>query len=142
MAFKFGKNYRLKISDMATTPTFSQVGGEGTLSYKATTDKIDISSKDDGQTKSVASGQSDRMITVNGVSNLPDTGLSNVATAFEAGTAVNVQIIDNTTGTPTNKFAGSCYVFNLSQDFTNNQAAKYSFDLQLAGAPTTNLLFT
>ena len=137
MAFKFGINRRVKVSDMAGTPIFTQVGGEGSLSYKANSESIDISSKDDGYVKSVAMGQSTLMIDIDGVCNLPDTGLANLVTAFTAGTPVNITIVEGATS----KFAGSVYVGNLSQVAANNQALKWSATLTLAGIPSVNTLF-
>lgn len=139
--FKLGKNYRLKVSDMAATPVLSVVGGEGQLSFKGSSDKIDISSKDDGYVKSMAMGQASFDISLSGVCNTPDTGLTNLDTAFKAGTPVNINIT-NTLGTPTVVFAGSVYVGNKSVDLTNNQALKYSFDLALNGVPTIDTLFS
>lgn len=137
---KLGKNYRLKVSNMAGTPVFSQVGGEGTLSFKGSSDQIDISSKDDGYVKSKAMGQADMSISAGGVCNTPDAGLTNLDTAFKAGTPVDIQIV-NTLGTPTNVFVGSVFVGNKSVELGNNQAARWSFDLSLNGAPTTDDLF-
>lgn len=139
-SIKLGKNYRLQVSDMAGTPVFTQVGGEGTLSFKGSSDKIDISSKDDGYIKSMAMGQAEMGISVAGVCNTPDTGLTNLDTAFKAGTPVNIKIM-NTLGTPTAVFAASVFVGNKSVDLGNNQAVKWSFDLSLNGAPTTDTLF-
>ncbi len=73
---KLGKNYRLKVGDGATTEAFAQVGGEGTLSFKGSSDKIDTSSKDDGNYKSSAYGQTEVMISLSGVLKLPDAGLA------------------------------------------------------------------
>lgn len=136
---KFGKDTRLKVSDMApTTPAFSQVGGEGTLSHDSSSDKIDTSSKDDGQVKSVAMGQSQQSISISGVCNTPDVGLTNLDTAFKAGTAVNIKL----TRGSTDVYVASCFVGDRKVSYDNNQAVKWSFTLSLNGAPTTDSLFT
>ena len=136
---KLGKDYRLKVGDGSSTEVFNIVGGEGTLSFKGASDKIDTSSKDDGQYKSMAFGQTEISLDLSGILKLPDTGLAALDTAFKSGVPIDIQIVYQST---TTKFSGSVYVGNRSVDLTNNQAAKYSFTLALNGAPTLDSLFS
>ena len=134
---KLGKDFRLKVSDGGGTPAFVTIGGEGTLSFNGSSDKIDISSKDDGQTKSVAFGQSEYSIDLAGVLSLPDIGIGFLDTAAKAGVPIDIKIMVGATA----KYAASVYVGNRKIDFSNNQAVKYSFTLSSNGAPSTDSLF-
>lgn len=140
--FKLGKNFRLEVGD-GVTPTegFSVVGGEGTLKIGGNSDNIDLSSKDDGQYKSMAMGQSAQTISIDGVCNTPDIGLSALDAAFQSGDPINIKVIDSTGAGSRTAFAASVFVGNKNTDASNNQAVKYSFTLSLNGAPTTDALF-
>lgn len=141
--FKLGKNFRLEVGAGDGPPeTFNVVGGEGTLKIGGNSDNIDLSSKDDGQYKSMAMGQSAQSISLDGVCHTPDTGLSALDAAFKSGAPINIKVVDNTVpATPRNAFVASVYVGNKNADMTNNQAVKYSFTLSLNGAPTTDDVF-
>src|SRR5579871_4551770 len=136
---KLGKNYRLKVGDGSSSEVFSPVGGEGTLSFKGSSDTIDKSSKDDGNYKSSAFGQMSGTISLGGVLKLPDTGLAALDAAAKAGTPIDIQVVD--TLTTTTKFAASVWVGNRNIDLNNNEAVKYSFDLALNGAPSIDTFF-
>ena len=139
---QIGKNYRLQVGTGSGQSTFVNIGGEGTLTYSTTPDKIDAASKDDGDYKVEVYGQMSGAISVQGIVKLPDIGIAALETARKtAGTTIPVEIVNTTTGTPVPVFTCVMAVGNFKFDGQSKSAASYSFDLSYAAAPTIDSLF-
>jgi hypothetical protein len=141
---KLGKTYRLKVGDgTPDTELFNKIAGEQTLSKKGSSETIDTSSKDDGNTKSQQYGQRTITISAAGEVKLPDAGLARLAAVAEMTPPnCNIEIVDTSTGTDVTVYAANVSVGNDNVQMDNGKAATYSFDLTLTAAPTTNTLFT
>jgi hypothetical protein len=136
MGVEYGKDWRLKIGDGdPVAETFSFIGGEGSLDWKRTSDKIDLSSKEDGVYKSSGWGQQDISFSVSGKLRLPDTGLER---AFDISKTsppeVNIQVVKGAVV----KFACRVGIGNFSNTFATDGPATYSFDMSNIGAPTVD----
>lgn len=135
---RLGKDFRLMIGSGTGTPeTFTTLSGENTLSVKGSSDKIDTSSKDDGMYKTMTYGQKELTISVQGTLKLPDPGFARLyAVQKSALPELNAQIQHVPSNTTI--FAAPVAVGNWSNDFPDKGNASYSFDLTLAGVPTTD----
>lgn len=133
---EYGKDWRLQIGDGADPDeAFTNVGGEGSLDWKRSSDNIDLSSKDDGIYKSQSFGQQTITLSLSGKVKLPDTGLQAAFAASKTSPPeVNVQIVKGAVV----KFAGRVGVGNFSCSFPDDGPATYSFDMTNVGAPTTD----
>jgi predicted secreted protein len=132
---KLGKDFRINVC-ATSTGTFVPVAGEMTLSVKASSDKIDTSSKDDGVYKTQTYGQKDITIAVSGNLKLPDPGFALCFTTQKASPPEFYVQIVNTVTTPVIVFQSAVGIGNFATNFADKGAATYSFDLSLAGVPT------
>lgn len=135
MGTEYGKDWRIFVGDGGGPETFSPIGGEGSFDWKRSSDKIDLSSKDDGQYKSGSFGQQEITISVNGNAKLPDTGLEG---AFDIAKAsppeLNIKIMKGATV----KFACLMGIGNFSTTHHKDGPVTYSFDLSNVGAPSVD----
>jgi predicted secreted protein len=132
---KYGKDYRIKISDGNATPAYLVVSGEGNFSLKRNSDKIDLSSKDDGFYKAVGAGQQEVGISVAGKLKTPDAGfgrLTSVSTTVPPET--NIQIVYGANAVVV--FQGNVAISNLSYSASNNGAVDWTCELYCSDAPT------
>ena len=137
---QLGKNIRAQVG-VGATPTYTNVNGEQSIAFKTSPDKIDASSKDDGDYKISFYGQMDIAITITGKAKLPDTALAAVETARKTlGGTVPVQLVDTSSANAV-KFAAVCSVGAFQVDYSDKDAVSYSIELSLAAAPTTDSLF-
>jgi predicted secreted protein len=119
---KYGKDYRIKISDGNATPAYLVVSGEGNFSLKRNSDKIDLSSKDDGFYKAVGAGQQEVGISVAGKLKTPDAGFGRLQIVYGANAVV--------------VFQGNVAISNLSYSASNNGAVDWTCELYCSDAPT------
>lgn len=142
MARLLGSEYRLFVGDGATpTEAFTLVAGQRDLTIDASTNLIDVSSKETGIYTLQRPGRSAYQISVTGVMVLPDTaGLEAVYAAYKSRSAVNFEIRDGAFGDSDVAFAASMNVSNFNRGNPDEAEATYSFDLTLDAAPTTDLL--
>lgn len=135
MANEYGKDWRIKIGDGADPEVFSLLGGEGSWDFKRASDKIDLSSKDDGVYKASGWGQQEITISVSGKLKLPDTGLE---AAFDTSKAsppeVNIELVKGAI----TKYAGKIGIGNFSCTGDKDGPVTYSFDMTAVAAPTTD----
>ena len=139
---KLGKNYRLQVGNGQATETFVSIAGEQSLSFSTSPDKIDGSSKDDGDYKVEFYGQQSISLQVSGKVKLPDTGLGLLDTARKTlGSAIDIQIVDTLNANAV-KWAASMSVGAFKWDGNDKDAVTYSFDLAVAAAPTVDSFFS
>ncbi len=132
---EYGKNWRIYISNGATPPVFSPIGGEGSWSKRSSSDSIDLSSKDDGQIKAQGWGQQTVTFSVQGKVKLPDTGLEEAYDVSKADVPeVEIQLRKGAAI----KWQGEVGVGNFSLEGANNAPVTYSFDLTAVTAPTVD----
>jgi len=135
MGIEYGNDWRIMVGDGATPEVFTALGGEVSFDWKRTSDKLDLSTKDDGIYKSGSYGQQEITISVNGKVKLPDTAFENIAdVAKTAPPQLNIQIAKGAII----KFEGEVGIGNFSASFPANQPATYSFDMVNVGAPVTD----
>jgi predicted secreted protein len=132
----YGRDVIIKISDGApTTPVFTAIGGQTTISKKVSSDKIDFSSKDDGRIKSSGFGQQEVTFSLAGKLKIPDVGFSKLQTVSNASPPeIDIQICRGTIIL----YAGTIGVGNLSWDAAVNGAVNYTADLTAVALPTTD----
>lgn len=132
---EYGRDWRIFFGDGGTTELFTALGGETGLDWKRASDKIDLSSKDDGIYKSSGFGQQELTISVTGNLKLPDTAFQAVQTASKASPPmIDVEIKKGAIV----KYKGKCGVGNFSANFPQTGPATYSFDLTNIGTPDTD----
>lgn len=134
---KLGKDFRINVS-ATSAGTFVPVAGEMSLSVKASSDKIDTSSKDDGVYKTQTFGQKDITISVSGTLKLPDPGFALCFTTQKASPPEFFVEIVNTVATPIIVFKSAMAIGNFSLDYADKGNATYSFDLSLADVPSVD----
>jgi predicted secreted protein len=142
MATLLGNNYRLWV-ESATAGTYNLIKGQQSLSYSRKANTIDISTKDNTPYAASAPGLFDVSITLDGIADLPDTtGFTRVETQFKAQAVTKFQIRKNGASGVTGDavFEASCYILDLSPDFGQNDAVKYTVALGIASAPVTDTL--
>ena len=132
---RLGKDFRLQVAAIGASPTYTTIAGEMSVSVKASSDKIDTSSKDDGMYKTQTYGQKDITMAVQGTLKLPDTGFGLVYTTQKNDPP---ELLGQIMHVPSMTVVFACQlgIGNMSTDFTDKGAATYSFDLSLAGVPT------
>ncbi|HEX2594804.1 MAG TPA: phage tail tube protein [Rhizomicrobium sp.] len=132
---QYGKDTRLYIGDGASTEAFNPIGGETSLSWKRSSDDIDLSSKDDGQYKSGSYGQQSITFTVQGNVKLPDVGLQAASdTAKSVTPERNIQLKRGAVVI----YSGRVGIGNFSAEFPKDGSATYSFDMKNVGAPAVD----
>ncbi len=139
MAEKLGENYVVRIGDGATTEVFTEVAGQRSLTYNASSSLIPTSHKTTGRYGTSAAGRSEISIDVEGILDLPDAnGLEAVITGWQAdpNLPINFQIYDKVAAGAI--FECSMYISNLAYTHNDQEASTYSFTLSLAAAPTTD----
>ena len=133
MAHEYGRDWRIKISDGGSPAVFDAIGGEGSWSKKASSDKIDLSSKDDAQIKAMGWGQQEITFSVAGKLKLPDPGFEQLyAVSNVSPPEVEMQLVKN----GVIKWQGKVGVSGVSMDGSNNQAVTYSVDMTAVEAPS------
>lgn len=138
---QLGKDFRLKISDGASTPAFLSIAGEQKVGRKASSDKIDTGSKDDGSYRTGTFGQKTIDISVNGITKIPDPGYTRLyAVQKLAVPEVEVQIVNTITNEVV--FQGVMGVGNFSDEYDQKSGVTWSADLTLAAAPTIDIVPT
>jgi predicted secreted protein len=142
MAKKLGNDYRLWI-ESSTPGTYNQILGQQSLSYSRSSNQIDVSDKNNSPYALTAAGLFDVSISLEGLADLPDaTGYTLLETKFLAQTAWKFQIRKaGTSGVDADKvFAATLNILELSTEFPQNGAVKYSAKFGLSIAPTTDAL--
>lgn len=142
MAKKLGNDYRLWI-ESATPGTYNQIAGQQSLSYSRSSQQIDVSDKNNSPYALSAAGLFDVQVSLEGLADLPDaTGYTLLETKFLAQTSWKFQIRKGgSSGSGTDVvWAATCNILELSNEFAQNGAVKYTTKLGLASAPTTDAL--
>jgi predicted secreted protein len=138
MAKRLGKDYRLFVGDGASPEVFAELAGQRGLSFNATPNFFDTSSKDDYPFATQGAGRQTLNITVDGVLDLPDTtGIEALNTAQIAGTAKTCQIVYEGVSPSVVTFQGSMFI-QIAFDYGDEAPATYTVTLSPAAAPTVN----
>lgn len=134
---EYGKDWSIFFGSGGASETFAPLGGEGSFDWKTATDKIDMSSKGDGQLKAQGFGQSTYDFTVSGKLKVPDVGMSELYAASQAQPPViDFQIKKGAIV----KYQGQVGVGNLSVTAGNGDAVTFSADMSATTVPTVNNL--
>lgn len=132
---EYGKDWVVAAGVAGSPETFTEIGGQTSLDWKTSTDKIDLSTKEDGNLKVQGFGQSTIDFTVQGKVKIPDTALSLIYTASQASPPViDIQVKKGAVI----KYEGSVGIGNFSTSAPNADAVTYSFDMSAAAVPTVN----
>lgn len=133
---EYGKDWQVCAGDGTEgAEVFTALGGETSFDWKTATDKIDLSTKGDGNLKAQGFGQSSIDFTVQGKLKVPDTALSAVYAASKASPPViNIQIKKGTVI----KYHGQVGIGNFSATAPNGDAVSFSFDMSATETPIVN----
>lgn len=135
---EYGKDWQVCAGDGATPEVFTPIGGETSFDWKTATDKIDLSTKGDGNLKAQGFGQSSIDFAVQGKVKVPDASLSAIYDASQASpNTINIQV---KTRAGVIKYEGQVGVGNFSCSAPNGDAVTYSFDMSATQTPTVNSL--
>jgi len=131
----YGKDWVVAVGIAGNPESFTEIGGQTSLDWKTSTDKIDLSTKEDGNLKAQGFGQSTIDFTVQGKVKIPDAGLAAMYAASQAvPPVVDVQIKKGTII----KYQGQIGVGNFSASAPVGDAVTYSYDMTATQVPTVN----
>ncbi len=134
---EYGKDWQIYAGIAGSPETFTVLGGETTFDWKNSTDKIDLSTKGDGQLKAQGWGQSTFDFTVQGKLKVPDAALSAFYVASQAAPPViDIEIKKGAII----KYSGQVGIGNFSLTAPNGDAVAFSFDMTATAVPTVNNL--
>jgi hypothetical protein len=134
---EYGKDWTISFGTTGDPETFTSLGGEGSFDWKTATDKIDLSTKGDGQLKAQGFGQSTYDFTITGKLKVPDAGMSLGYTASLASPPlIDMQIKKGAVI----KYQGQVGIGNFSISAPNGDAVSFSFDASATQVPTVNNL--
>ncbi len=142
MSVKIGNNYLVWVAAPGGSPTYARFGGQQGGKLGASRQTADASHKTSGGVALKIPGLLDVPIDMTFVCDLPDVnGYSLVEAAFNAGTAVLVQVRKGgIAGISTDAvFACSMYITSFSVDFALNGSVSGSAKFEAESAPTTLL---
>ena len=134
---EYGKDWTINFGSGGQSETFTALGGEGSFDWKSATDKIDLSTKGDGQLKAQGWGQSTYDFSVTGKLKVPDAGMSLAYAASQAAPPlIDLEIKKGAVI----KYQGQVGIGNFSISAPNGDAVSFSFDMSATQVPTINNL--
>jgi predicted secreted protein len=143
MANKLGNDYRLWI-ESGTPGTYNLIKGQQALSYDRSANQIDASTKDNSPYATSSPGLFNVKVKLDGLADLPDAnGFTLAETNFKNQTNKKFQIRKGAAAgaDPADVvFAATCTILSLPVTYGQNDMVKYSLELGLALAPTTDAL--
>jgi len=93
MAIQLGQGAVLKV-DTTGSPTYTEVGGQRSLTFNRTQDAVDTTTKSSDLDKECMGGERDSEITVEGIVDQTDAALIVLESAEEDGTVCDCRIED------------------------------------------------
>jgi TP901-1 family phage major tail protein len=134
MAAKAGKNFLLKVEEVAGGGSYATVGGLRSTSFTKSAEAIDATNHGSNQNKEILDGAGIKSMAISGSGIFTtDASLDVVEDAFDAQTLTRFQVVDADTG---KTYTGLFKITSFERGGDYNNEMSYSISLESSGAIT------
>lgn len=134
MAAQKGKTFILKLSDGATVPTFTTIGGMRATRITINNTSVDITDKDSDSWQEILADAGGRSVSITASGIFKDTASeTSLRTAAMQAQINDYQVVFTDTG---DTFEGGFQIENFEYSGDNNDVVQYSFTMNSSGEVT------